>query len=118
MNKEYVQLGESNKSNNLIHSYESNWPFVFVEWIDAESDGGPGWQDPEDMMEYSRKPLPVMKTVGMLVWEDSEKVVITDSKGPSTMGGVTKIPKAWLKSYYTLDKSMDNLEGNSPRLVI
>lgn len=127
MRKEIVQSLESSQDSfdkEAIEGFSNiDWPSVSVEWVDAESDGGPGWQDPEDMIEYAKRPLPIMKTVGMLVWEDNEKVVITDSKGPASMGGVTKIPRAWIRSYYILNKVENKLlpvrdeKADSPRLV-
>lgn len=78
------------------------WEMVSITWVDAESDGGSGWQDPEEMMEYARRPLPVMHTVGLLIYEDAEQVAVTDTKGPEEMGGVTKIPRPWIKQYHRL----------------
>ena len=128
MRHELIQSSDNSKNDFFDKEYLEgftgiNWPSVAVEWVDAESDGGPGWQDPEDMIEYAKRPLPVMKTVGMLVWEDNEKVVITDSKGPGSMGGVTKIPRAWIRSYYILKKIENKLSpvrddgSGSPRLA-
>lgn len=89
------------------------WEMVSIYWIDAESDGGSGWQDPEDMMDYARRPLPIMHSVGLLVYEDAEQIAITDTKGPEEMGSVTKIPRIWLKRFDRLGPISSKLEDAS-----
>ena len=96
---------------------DTQWEMVSVYWIDAESDGGSGWQDPEDMIEYARRPLPVMHTVGLLVYEDAEQVAITDTKGPEEMGSITKIPRIWLKRFDRLGPIASKLEDAAPASV-
>ena len=93
---------------------DTQWEMVSVYWIDAESDGGSGWQDPEDMIEYARRPLPIMHTVGLLVYEDAEQVAITDTKGPEEMGSITKIPRIWLKRFDRLGPISSKLEDAAP----
>ena len=83
---------------------------VSIHWVDAESEGGPGWQDPEEMLEFARRPLPVMHTVGLLVYEDEDMVSVTDSKGPDDMGGVTKIPRVWIRQFVRLAPAEDRLD--------
>ena len=97
---------------------DTQWEMVSVYWIDAESDGGSGWQDPEDMIEYARRPLPVMHTVGLLVYEDAEQVAITDTKGPEEMGSITKIPRIWLKRFDRLGPVASKLEDAAPTPVV
>lgn len=89
---------------------DTQWEMVSVYWIDAESDGGSGWQDPEDMTEYARRPLPIMHTVGLLVYEDAEQIAITDTKGPEEMGSITKIPRVWLKRFDRLGPVASKLD--------
>ncbi|MDG2423842.1 MAG: hypothetical protein P8M22_07675 [Phycisphaerales bacterium] len=89
---------------------DTQWEMVSVFWIDAESDGGSGWQDPEDMIEYARRPLPIMHTVGLLVYEDAEQIAVTDTKGPEEMGSITKIPRVWLKRFDRLGPVASKLD--------
>ncbi|MBC23378.1 MAG: hypothetical protein CMJ32_05610 [Phycisphaerae bacterium] len=89
---------------------EIEWEMVSIHWVDAESEGGPGWQDPEEMLEFARRPLPVMHTVGLLVYEDEDMVSVTDSKGPDDMGGVTKIPRVWIRQFVRLAPAEDRLD--------
>jgi hypothetical protein len=90
------------------------WEMVSILWVDAESDGGNGWQDPEEMMEYARRPLPVIQTIGLLVYEDAEQIAVTDSKGPEEMGSVTKIPRQWVKQYHRLAPVSNKQVGLAP----
>ena len=69
---------------------------VSVKWKDAESQGGPTWEDAEEMLEFAREPLVVVHTVGLLIHSDDEKVAITDTVSDEQMGGVTKIPRTWI----------------------
>jgi hypothetical protein len=78
---------------------DQEWEMVSIYWVDAESDGGTGWQDPEEMIEFAKRPLPVMHTVGLLVFECDHYIAVTDSKGPEEMGSVTKIPLGWIQQY-------------------
>ena len=88
-----IRNRERAKDDFILDGYSDvDWEMVSIQWVDAESDGGSGWQDPEEMMEYARRPLPVIHTVGLLVYEDAEQIAVTDSKGPEEMGSVTKIP--------------------------
>ena len=66
---------ERGREEPFLEGYtDVEWEMVSVLWVDAESDGGSGWQDPEEMMEYARRPLPVIHTVGLLVHEDEEQI--------------------------------------------
>ena len=94
---------ERGRDEAFLEGYtDVEWEMVSILWVDAESDGGSGWQDPEEMMEYARRPLPVIHTVGLLVHEDDEQIAVTDSKGPEEMGSVTKIPRHWVKAFHRL----------------
>ena len=107
---------ERAKDEFLLDGYSDvEWEMVSVLWVDAESDGGSGWQDPEEMMEYARRPLPVIHTVGLLVYEDGEQIAVTDSKGPEEMGSVTKIPRQWVKQYHRLVPLASKQAGLSPQ---
>ena len=38
-------------SDDTDKALSRQWPVVSVRWVDAEARGGPGWEDPEDMVE-------------------------------------------------------------------
>lgn len=75
---------------------------VMVIWKDAESQGGPTWEDTEDMLEFARRPLSPVTTVGLLLHLDDEQIAITDTVALDQTGGVTKIPRAWVERFEVL----------------
>ncbi|HJN80392.1 MAG: hypothetical protein QF534_05105 [Phycisphaerales bacterium] len=91
-------------NTNPTHSDDADralarvWPVVSVNWVDAEARGGPGWEDPEDMVEFALRPLATVHTVGLLIHECEQFVAMTDSRAPDQVGAVQKIPKAWITS--------------------
>ena len=103
--------GATNRSSQLDHTTNSVkttidsfhidpeneiYPMVSVKWKDAESQGGPSWEDAQEMLEFAQKPLVLVHTVGQLLHIDEEKIAITDTISGEQMGGVTKIPRMWI----------------------
>ncbi|MCH2141539.1 MAG: hypothetical protein MK077_00880 [Phycisphaerales bacterium] len=115
------QIRPTFESSSPIHSDEveraldRSWPVVSVRWVDAEARGGPGWEDPEDMVEFALRPLAEVHTVGLLIYECDHFIALTDSRGPDQIGGVQKIPKAWINA---LDIMMPSEEEPPPALPI
>ena len=70
---------------------------VSIRWKDAESQGGPGWEDCEEMLESARRPLTTVHTIGLLVHADEEQIAVTDTMTIDQMGGITKIPRGWIE---------------------
>lgn len=68
-------------------------PVVCVTWIDAETIGGPEWQDKKEAIKAAMEPLPVMITFGFLIYESKDQVVLSATMGPNEMAQVNKIPK-------------------------
>ena len=83
-------------SDDTDKALSRQWPVVSVRWVDVEARGGPGWEDPEDMVEFALKPLAEVQTVGLLIHECEQFIALTDSRGPDQIGSVQKIPKAWI----------------------
>ena len=75
---------------------------VLIVWKDAESQGGPTWEDTEEMLDFARRPLNPVTTVGLLLHVDEEQIAVTDTVAMDQMGGVTKIPRAWVIRFETL----------------
>lgn len=76
---------------------------VSIRWKDAESQGGPTWEDSEDMLEFARRPLTTVQTVGVLLHMDDEQIAVTDTVALDQMGGVTKIPRGWIERIERLE---------------
>ena len=90
--------GLNGQQDEVQNALSLDWPVVSVRWYDAEARGGPGWEDPEDMVEFALKPLAEVHTVGLLIHACEEYIALTESRGPDQMGGVHKIPRAWIAS--------------------
>ena len=75
---------------------------VMVVWKDAESQGGPTWEDTDEMLDFARRPLSPVTTVGLLLHLDDEQIAITDTVAMDQTGGVTKIPRAWVERFEVL----------------
>ncbi len=88
---------------------------VSIVWKDAESQGGPTWEDRAEMMEFARRPLTTVHTVGLLLHADDEQIAITDTLTTDQMGGVTKIPTGWIEKIEYLSPSGDFGTSGHPR---
>ncbi len=93
------------------HSYEfqpDHPVLVSIRWKDAESQGGPTWEDTDEMLEFARRPLTLVLTVGVLLHMDAEQVAVTDTVASDQMGGVTKIPRGWIERIDVLGPATPN----------
>lgn len=97
-------LIEHEMTTDVGHGHHA---MVSVLWKDAESQGGPGWEDTEEMFEFARRPLTTVHTVGLLIHADDEQIAITDTITRDQMGGVTKIPRGWIEKIQYLHPSGD-----------
>lgn len=107
------ELGaDENRQHHDHHRHPATDPatrnlMVSIVWKDAESQGGPTWEDRAEMMEFAQRPLTTVHTVGLLLHVDDEQVAITDTLTTDQMGGVTKIPRGWIEKIEYLAPSGD-----------
>ena len=87
---------------------------VSIVWKDAESQGGPTWEDRVEMLEFAQRPLTTVHTVGLLLHADDEQIAITDTLTTDQMGGVTKIPRGWIERIEYLSPSGEFGAGSTP----
>jgi hypothetical protein len=66
------------------------------------------------MLEFAKKPLEIVHTVGHLLHADEEKLAITDTVSGDQMGGVTKIPRMWIIEMVELDPRRQEIDGSLP----
>jgi hypothetical protein len=103
------------------HSYEfepDHPVLVSIRWKDAESQGGPTWEDTDEMLEFARRPLTLVLTVGVLLHMDAEQVAVTDTVASDQMGGVTKIPRGWIERIDVLGPASPNgIAGSTPEIT-
>ncbi len=97
------------------HTFDPDVPvLVSIRWKDAESQGGPTWEDSDDMLEFARRPLTEVLTVGVLLHMDQEQIAVTDTVALDQMGGVTKIPRGWVERIDVLGPVPGDLLGARP----
>jgi len=75
-----------------------DYSVVKVEWLDAEENGDVGWNDLKKQLAHAKKPCPLMKSVGFLVFEGEEHIAILSTIGPDEASTLEKIPKSFIKS--------------------
>ena len=83
-------------------------------WVDAQTSGGSGWQEAEDMVEAMTAPAPLVHTVGFLMHSDEERIAICDTIQEDGMAGgyVHLIPNGMLKELVALSPTILLEEDN------
>ncbi len=79
-----------------------DYKIVEVCWIDAEEQGDVGWNDLKSQLAYAKKPCPVMRSVGYLVYECEEHVSLLSTIGDRESSTLEKIPIGFIKSMIQL----------------
>ena len=82
-----------------------DYKIVEVCWIDAEEQGDVGWNDLKSQLAYAKKPCPVMRSVGYLVYECDEHVSLLSTIGDKECSTLEKIPRGFIKSIIELTPS-------------
>jgi len=65
-------------------------PLVLVEWLDSCSPVRK-WQDPDAMKTYT---VAQCRSVGWIISESKERIVLASSVAPDEVGEVTAIPRS------------------------
>lgn len=71
-----------------------------VTWQDCESEQG--WMDRLELEEYIQRPLSVMKSVGWLLHNGEDWVVLAQSVGTHNGADLVKIPRAMIQDVQVL----------------
>lgn len=74
---------------------------VHVNWVDAASLGG--WRSLKAANEFVEGDLNSVDSVGLLMHEDDEKLVLIQTHGKNEVMGLFEIPKGCVKSITTLE---------------
>lgn len=83
----------SSPKDKEVHASSVFPNIVCVTWVDAETIGGPEWLDKPDAQKQAKEPLPVMVTIGFLIYESEDQVALSSTIGPNEMAQINKIPK-------------------------
>ena len=84
---------------------KKEYEIVEVTWTDAEEVGEVGWNALRDQLKASKKPCPVMKSVGYRVWQDAEHISLLSTVGKDLASTLEKIPMAFVTDIMTLTPS-------------
>jgi len=76
----------------------SMYKLVEVIWRDAEEYGEIGWNDLKAMKRYAKKPCPIMKTVGYILYQNTQHISLASSIGDEQCSSIEKIPCEFIKS--------------------
>lgn len=66
---------------------------MLVRWVDAQTTGGAEWMEKSEMQAAAKTKLPLMNTVGYLIYEDETQYALVSTLGPAESSQVHKIPK-------------------------
>lgn len=69
-----------------------------VFWYDAECTGNSGWEDPAEMEKWANETPPTMHSVGYLIVDDPNYIVLLDTIGPNEVGTANKIPRGMIRT--------------------
>jgi len=90
------------------------YPLVLLHWLDHETNGGPGWESFEDQLEWAEEPVAVGKTVGWIIFENEQYLVVVDTfMDGGSVGAAHKIVKSNLILRKELDDGRQETRGTS-----
>ena len=83
------------------------YEIVEVIWVDAEEIGDTGWNNLKGQLRDAKKPCPVMKSVGYLVYQSDKHVSILSTMGKDLASTLEKIPTGFIVEINKLTKVED-----------
>ena len=86
---------------------DKNYEIVEVVWVDAEELGDTGWNNLKSQLRDAKKPCPVMKSVGYLVYQSEKQVSILSTMGKDLASTLEKIPTGFIVEINKLTKVED-----------
>ena len=87
---------EHSTSSAFLNQITSS-PNVIVYWYDACTTGGPGWVSAEEAEECVEEHAPpLMRSIGFLIGETPDYIIITSHIGPNETGSITHIPRGMI----------------------
>jgi hypothetical protein len=82
---------------------------VRVIWKDAQSTGGPGWEEAEEVQEAALANIPIVHTVGYILNFTDDRIALTDTiqTDGHSGGAVHLIPIEMVQEIHWLKESED-----------
>jgi hypothetical protein len=91
-----------------------NPKIVQITWTDAVTSAEAGWTAKEEGDSIAREEIPIMKTVGYLIYVGTDWYSLTDSVGMNEYGQITKIPKSMVIDIKELNYDEKNNRSTLP----
>jgi heme-degrading monooxygenase HmoA len=82
------------------------YSIVMVVWRDTEA--MTGWQKFDEIKAFTSNPNSIMKTVGWLVYQDDNHVVVAQTCGEYAVAELTKIPVGCIEDIFKMQKPDEN----------
>ena len=83
------------------------YEIVEVIWVDAEEIGDTGWNNLKGQLRDAKKPCPIMKSVGYIVYQDEKQVSLLSTIGKDLASTLEKIPAGFIVEINKLTKVED-----------
>lgn len=80
---------------------------IYIEWYDAHGRSG-GWFQSNELKEWARRQENFVAEVGWLIEETKEYLLLANKQWTGSnadehdLGGITKIPKTWIRKRKTI----------------
>jgi hypothetical protein len=75
---------------------KKQYPLVEVTWYDAEERGDVGWNDFKEQLAYAKKPLPLLRSVGYVVYRNEHHIALVSTLGEHLSSTLEKIPMSFV----------------------
>jgi hypothetical protein len=89
-------------SDKFLNQIISSPKIYLIKWKDAVTEGGGGWVASDEIEKIATSPLPIMNTVGFVLYETDEYICVSDSIGDKESGSITKIPTGMITEWCLL----------------
>jgi len=90
---------------------------VKVSWYDAEEIGEVGWNNLADQKKAAKKPPPLMRSVGFLIYEGNLHVSLLSTLGDKEASTLEKIPQGMIVEMVELSPLRADSEADDEERV-
>lgn len=102
-------------STDWLKDIVDSGTMVRIDWVDAQTSGGPGWVDAEDMQQWAYDKCVFVTTIGFVLNEGDNAISLTDAiqHDGSAGGAVHTIPKEMIRTVHELGIIMETEDDDN-----
>lgn len=102
-------------STDWLKDIVDSGTIVRIDWVDAQTSGGPGWVDAEDMQQWAYDKCVLVTTIGFVLHEGERFISLTDAiqHDGSAGGSVHTIPKEMIRTVHELGIIMETEDDDN-----